>query len=346
MSKDISCKNPPLIMEVIQAGKCPLAYKVGDKFKISYPSIKQSPEKSICFLALTAASEALSNYLEKKEDACFECPSCAENKVKFQLYDAPHNTKIHQQIADQLSGFSLFRLMKQDELQSVAKEIHLKKFKEGEIILDIGDAGENFYIIHLGDATIFNRDKANPEKLVKIITLGPEDCFGEMSLLTGEPCSTRVVAGNKTTVLKLSKDAFMRMIYDCPAISKYFFQLMANRLKAVNDQISRKNLVGGIAGSLSTLSLVEIIQIFKSAANTGVLHLSVDLEEAEIFIQNGEIFSARYVDKINEDAFFALVRLNQGEFRFERKPGPFQKEINIPTTGLLMESMRTMDEGI
>ncbi len=76
------------------------------------------------------------------------------------------------------------------------------------------------------------------------------------------------------------------------------------------------------------------------------MHLSIDQKEAQIYIQSGEVYSARYQDKTNEDAFFALVRLNQGEFRFERKNGPFQKEINISTTGLLMESMRTMDEGI
>ncbi len=256
MSKNISCKNTPLIMEVIQAGKCPLGYKIGDQFKISYPAIKQGHEKPICFLALTAASKALDQYFEKTEDACFECPACAENKVKFQLYDAPPNNKIHTQIADQLSGFSLFRLMKRDELETIAKEIHLKKCNEGEIILDIGDSGENFYIIHIGNVSIFNRDKTDAEKIVKIIELGPEDCFGEMSLLTGEPCSTRVIAGKKTILLQIKKDAFMRMIYDCPSVSKYFFQLMANRLKAVNDQITRKNLVSGIAGSLSALSIV------------------------------------------------------------------------------------------
>ena len=343
-NQDISCEGNSLHLEVIEAGNCPLGYKPGDKFRIAYPAINPPTDKQLCFLALSNAGGAIRNYLDNKPEACFECSACFKNKVKFQLFDAPQNNQLHTQIADQLKGFSLFRLMRKPELEMIARDIHLKKYQEGERIIDVGEVGENFYIIHVGSVDIFGQDKRSPEKFNNLITLGPEDCFGEMSLLTNEPCSTRVVAKTKSTLLAIKKEAFQRMIQESQAINKYFFSLLANRIKSTNDKVSQQNLVGGIAGSLNALPLVEIVQIFKSSASTGILHLKVNGQQGKIEISRGEIFSAEFLTFKNEEAFFALVRQKEGEFQFEKKEGPFEKRIKIPTTGLLMESMRVMDE--
>jgi CRP-like cAMP-binding protein len=343
-NQEVSCEGSPLYLEVIEAGNCPLGYKPGDKFRIAYPAINPPTDKQLCFLALGNAHTAIKDFMDKKSDACFECSACFKNKVKFQLFDAPKNNQLHALIAEQLKGFSLFRLMRKAELEMIARDIHLKKYQEGDKIIDVGEIGENFFIIHVGNVDIFGQDKRSPEKFNNLITLGPEDCFGEMSLLTNEPCSTRVIAKTKCTLLAIEKNAFQRMIQESQAINKYFFSLLASRIKNTNDKVSQQNLVGGIAGSLSALSLVEIVQIFKSSASTGILHLKSNGNNGKIEINRGEIFSAEYLSFKNEEAFFALVRLKEGEFQFERNAGPFEKRIKIPTTGLLMESMRVMDE--
>lgn len=342
--REISCEGNPLILEVIEAGNCPLSYKKGDTFRIAYPAINPPTDKQLCFLALSGASEVIKKHLDNNASGTFSCNACPKNKVTFQLQNAPKNSQLHSQIADQLKGFSLFRLMRKTELEMIASEIHLKKFNPGDKIIDVGDPGENFYIIHVGNVDIFSKDKRSPEKFNALITLGPEDCFGEMSLLTNEPCSTRVIAKTKSTILAIKKDAFLRMIQESNAINKYFFGLLASRIKTTNDKVSQQNLVGGIAGSLSALSLVEIVQIFKSSASTGILHLKSNGNLGKIEISNGEIFSAEFLSFLNEEAFFALVKLKDGEFQFERNAGPFERKIRIPTTGLLMESMRVMDE--
>ena len=343
-NQEIPCEGNPLFLEVMEAGNCPLGYKKGDKFRVAYPAINPPTDKQICFLALGNASGVIHNFLNNKTETSFECNACPKNKVKFQLFGAPKNNQLHSQIADQLKGFSLFRLMRKTELEMIASEIHMKKYNEGDKIIDVGETGENFYIIHVGNVDIFSQDKRSPDKYNNLITLGPEDCFGEMSLLTNEPCSTRVIAKTKATILAIKKEAFQRMIQESQAINKYFFSLLATRIKSTNDKVSQQNLVGGIAGSLSALSLVEIVQIFKSSASTGILHLKSNGNNGKIEINRGEIYSADYLTFKNEEAFFALVRLKEGEFQFERNPGPFEKKIRIPTTGLLMESMRVMDE--
>ena len=342
--KEVSCEGKPLLLEVMEAGNCPLGYKKNDMFRIAFPAIFPPTDKQLCLLALSNAKEAINNYLDKKEETNFECSACVKNKVKFKITAAPQNTQLHAQIAEQLKGFSLFRLMRKPELEMIARDIHLKKYIEGDVIIDIGDAGENFYIIHIGNVDIFGQDKRSPDKYNNLITLGPEDCFGEMSLLTNEPCSTRVIAKTKATLLAIKKEAFLRMIQESQAINKYFFSLLANRIKSTNDKVSQQNLVGGIAGSLNALPLVEIVQIFKSSACTGVLHLKVGGQLGKIEINRGEIYSAEFLTFKNEEAFFSLVRQKEGEFQFEKSTGPFEKKIRIPTTGLLMESMRVMDE--
>lgn len=102
---------------------------------------------------------------------------------------------------------------------------------------------------------------------------------------------------------------------------------------------------GNISGSLSVLSLVEVLQSLHNAHRSGVLTLKLKDGPATINLSNGEIVGVIYGDFKNKDAFYKVVPIKQGDFSFEASKGSFEKDMDIPTMNLLMEAMRLNDEG-
>jgi outer membrane protein assembly factor BamB len=102
---------------------------------------------------------------------------------------------------------------------------------------------------------------------------------------------------------------------------------------------------GNFSGSLSILSLLEVMQTLNSARRTGTLTLDIKNGPAILNLINGELVSVTYADLVNKDAFYKVVSIKKGEFYFETNSGSFPKEMDIPTMSLLMEAMRLSDEG-
>src|SRR6476469_7282296 len=62
-----------------------------------------------------------------------------------------------------------------------------------------------------------------------INTLGENDFFGEMSLLTGEPRSASVVAEEETEVLRIEKDAMKTIFENNPTLVQSICELIEER---------------------------------------------------------------------------------------------------------------------
>lgn len=101
---------------------------------------------------------------------------------------------------------------------------------------------------------------------------------------------------------------------------------------------------GNFSGSLSILSLLEVMQTLNSARRTGTLTLDIKNGPAILNLLNGELVGVKFGTFINKDAFYKLVSIKKGEFYFETNNGSFPKEMDIPTMSLLMEAMRLTDE--
>jgi len=63
------------------------------------------------------------------------------------------------------------------------------------------------------------------------VTMGPEEFFGEMSLLTGEPRSASVIAETETEVVVVDKAAFGDVIAADASIVEALSEALAVRLR-------------------------------------------------------------------------------------------------------------------
>jgi len=82
-------------------------------------------------------------------------------------------------------------------------------YQSGEILCRKGDIGDSFFIIVTGNASVI---VCNEKGKCEVALLGPNDVFGEMQLLTGEPRSAEVKASTELKVLRLKKDQFDKLM--------------------------------------------------------------------------------------------------------------------------------------
>jgi small-conductance mechanosensitive channel len=107
----------------------------------------------------------------------------------------------------------LFCGLQAQELQELGQStIHLR-FGKGEKIIEQGKPGKSMYILADGSAEVrVNHDG----ELVRVGRLGQGDCFGEISLLTGEARTATVIAESDCEVAKIEKSAMRALLLEHP----------------------------------------------------------------------------------------------------------------------------------
>jgi len=142
-------------------------------------------------------------------------------------------------VADSLSGSTLFAYFTPDELVHVAEMIKVHGYAKGELIFSEGDVGEELYIIATGKVAIGKRVKGNLEQV--LAHLGRGECFGEMAILEKIPRTASAHSEEDCMLMALSKDhLFSLMETDPRAAAKIMFNLLKTfntRLQTTNDHL-------------------------------------------------------------------------------------------------------------
>ncbi len=99
-----------------------------------------------------------------------------------------------------------------------------------------------------------------------------------------------------------------------------------------------------LQGSLSELSLPDVIQLVTVSGKTGAFHLKRGDEEGRIFLKEGQITDAGVGNLRGEHAVYEMAIWSEGEFVFT--PGETSDEVSVhrSNANLMMEAARRLDE--
>ncbi|MCX7804733.1 MAG: DUF4388 domain-containing protein, partial [Planctomycetota bacterium] len=201
---------------------------------------------------------------------------------------------------------------------------------------------ENLYIVGEGEVEVVRLSQDDRSEVV-LATLGKGECFGEMSLLTGEPTSATVRSRGHSTVLLLNRERLESLLGGHPELGRAFSKLLADRLKATNVSLESE-LDRGIMGKLSLINIVDLIQTLNASRRTGTLTVSRRGVSAVLSFRDGRLVGARVGDEEGEEAFYGLMAWPDGDFCFEQGEIRGEGNIRTDTMGLLMEGLRRLDE--
>ena len=126
----------------------------------------------------------------------------------------------------QVTNVKLFQNLSKRALRRIAPLMTPVKIKAGKTIIEEGELGREFIIIVDGAVNI-ERDGRQIGKLQS------GDYFGELSLLTLQPCVATVKAESDIDVLALSRREFNTLLNDCSQICKDVYSTAQKRRELI-----------------------------------------------------------------------------------------------------------------
>lgn len=103
-----------------------------------------------------------------------------------------------------------------------------KKYKKNEIIFDEDEVAHFYYQIIEGSVRMFNSNDEGKEFTQGLFCKG--ESFGEPPLFIDQPYPSKAITIQDSTIIKLSKDKFLKILDEYPSIQKSFLLLLANKI--------------------------------------------------------------------------------------------------------------------
>jgi CRP-like cAMP-binding protein len=136
---------------------------------------------------------------------------------------------VHEEQAEALSILReepLFSCLSDEQLNQLITQARLSTFGRGEPVIEEGAAGDSMFVLLRGAANVFVSKNGSK---IQVAKLGAGDCFGEMSLLTGEPRSATVRADGDCYVMEIGKPVMADVLRSAPGCLEQLSELLAQR---------------------------------------------------------------------------------------------------------------------
>jgi len=101
-------------------------------------------------------------------------------------------------LADTLRTIPLFSGLSREDIAKILGKLEEKSFPAGATVFSQGDQGDSFYFIQSGAVQVVLESAGGRKETIAVF--GPQDWFGEMALLSGEPRAATVITVKETTV--------------------------------------------------------------------------------------------------------------------------------------------------
>jgi small-conductance mechanosensitive channel/CRP-like cAMP-binding protein len=125
-----------------------------------------------------------------------------------------------------LRGEPLFDCLDDAQLDNVLHSARINHYGRGERVIEEGAEGDSMFIVLRGSVHVsVLRNGAN----IRLGSMRSGDCFGEMSLLTGERRSATIRADSDCEVLEISKEVMAEVMRDSPQCLTQLSEILAKR---------------------------------------------------------------------------------------------------------------------
>ncbi len=136
---------------------------------------------------------------------------------------------------DALRHVPLFAALDEDSLQALARHSRRRVFKDNQTIFNEGEPGHSLFVIVSGRVNI--QTSTSYGEVVHIAGRGPGDQFGELSLFDEKPRMADAVTAERSDLLILDREEFLRCIRKSPMIAIRVMSSLADRLREAANQL-------------------------------------------------------------------------------------------------------------
>jgi NTE family protein len=193
---------------------------------------------------------------------------------------------------DLIEASPLFHMMQPFESEAILALLQPAHYECGSLILERGTWHGRLYIIASGQVSVLLPEDGTAQEELQtayvVARLGPGECFGEMSLITGEPPGATIRAEQDTVLWSLTQTDFLTLIGSCPTLLRNINTILSHRLADTNRHLTSQQSAQVILlnlfdepGSLTARSLpYHIAHILAQRSHKRVLLLELCAQES------------------------------------------------------------------
>jgi CRP-like cAMP-binding protein len=284
--------------------------------------------------------------LTPEESASLGTPTSVS--ARQQVIEPAHSKRVTKRLSkiDDPTDTPLLSRLAPELVQEIADLSLVSQYDTPTVIIEEGQEGQALYIVGDGELEVVTQTPEGDELV--LATLHKGECFGEISLMTGQPATATVRSkGASAAVLVLPREKLDDLLFRRKALHREFSRIVAYRLYRNNVALEAESHQG-LNGRLSMIGIIDLIQTLHASRRTGTLALNDSSRSARVGFRDGEVSSATLDDTVGEGAFFDVITWEDGYFSFEggepqidATPGA---ALSGGTMGLLMEGLRRIDE--
>jgi CRP-like cAMP-binding protein len=132
-----------------------------------------------------------------------------------------------------LAAFDLFRALEQDALRLLAFSVETRLLRAGDVIFREGDTSDGAYLLVTGAVDVTSAALSAPVRMKPVVLLG------EVALVTETVRPNTVIACEPTTVLRITRTLFHRVLQEYPRSTARLRDTLAARLRATTSDLAQ-----------------------------------------------------------------------------------------------------------
>ncbi|NOT59798.1 MAG: cyclic nucleotide-binding domain-containing protein, partial [Acidobacteria bacterium] len=207
-----------------------------------------------------------------------------------------------EEIKKLLAETEAFAAFSADELDQCAAQLELVHYALGQTVCRAGDEADAFFLVYSGRARVVADTESGEEMTVGTLVRGNH--FGEQGLLGNARRHYTVRAASELDLLRLSREAFERLLQTRPELREYFSRYVSDL--AVRNFLKLCRLFAPLSPA-EIRGLVGLLQTRSYAANETIFHEGAQADALYILRQG----SVRVVQQSRADR--VVGRLREGE---------------------------------
>ncbi len=142
-----------------------------------------------------------------------------------------------------IQGSPLFGGLGANEIAAILRELRLRTFDPGEIIVTEGERRRSMFLIAGGRVRVYVRRDDGSSSPVR--DLGAGDFFGEISMIRDTPRTATATAATSCELLELGLDAFRTVARQHPEVGTIVEEFCRRRSGSAEEQAARLAPAGG-----------------------------------------------------------------------------------------------------
>jgi len=118
----------------------------------------------------------------------------------------------------------MFKKLVPSEIMEIIHIVEVEQYQAGDIVFREGDKGDAWFVLYRGAVEVIKQGAAGEKKIAE---LGPQACFGEISILDGSPRSATIRATEDSVAFRVPREAFGKLIDDDHLVAYKLLHQMA-----------------------------------------------------------------------------------------------------------------------